>query len=173
MSHWVSDVLYLLQDNTNSAEDAFKKKKKKTLIHKSHHVIKWVWGISWLWRIGHYFQSNLTQHWCAGVFREEFVDVFHDFWVYIYQFYITTTQTTPDRRGRSHLSILLLHFNTIFTDTWIAAKALIAKLLIYHCTRIFTHWQSGIENSLSNKAFGSRVKGGQLHGVRKRGAHLK
>lgn len=118
--------------------------KTKRKSHKSDHVIKLVWGISWLWRICHYFQSNLTQHWSTGVFREQLVDVFHDFWVYIYQFYISTTQTTPDGRGRSHLSILLQQFNTIFV-TWIAVKALIAKFLIYHRTRIFTHWKGGFK----------------------------
>lgn len=76
--------------------------------HKSHHVIKWVWGISQLWWIHHYIQSNLTQHWWAGLFREQFIDVFQDFWVYIYQFYISSTQTTPGRGGRSQLSIVLL-----------------------------------------------------------------
>lgn len=133
-------------------------------------MVKWVGGISRLWRFCHYVQSNLTQHWRAGVLREQFVDVFHDFWVYIYQLYVSSTQTTPGRRRSSHLYILPQLFSSIFA-TLIAVNVQRS----YSAIAIeFLHAMvTGIENSLSHEAFGCRVKGGQFHCVTIRGAHLK
>lgn len=132
----------------------------------SHRVIKRVRGISWLWRLRHDVQGNLTQHWRAGVFREQIEDAFQDFSVYVYQLDISSTQTTPDGR-RSHFSLLLQHFQSI-------SAARIAAVLNLPLHQMFSHTLvTGMENSLSDEAFGRRVERGQFHSVGIRGAHLK
>lgn len=99
----IPDVLRLLEkkktEQLRQLSPSFSK--EKLFFFCSHFMIERIWGISWFGRVCHQIQGDLTHDWRTGVFREQFVDVFHHSGVYIHQLHVSTAQTTPGRLERS------------------------------------------------------------------------
>lgn len=103
------NVLCLLQKRelkTTNDQTLGLSKKRRAQICTSYHIIKGMWGISWLRRVRHQIQGNLSQDRCTAVFGKQCVDVLHNSRVQIYQFYISTSQTTPHGRHKRLTSLM-------------------------------------------------------------------